>query len=250
MNQASVYLWMMAFTRAGGLVTLMPVFSGKSVPMQLRVAIAAFLGFAGAAMVKVPVAVPTELIGLILSTIHEMLIGLLMGLAVRMIFFAVEMAGQMLSTEIGLSVSSQIDPISQNNSTVVGSALFMFASLLFLISGSHHECILAFVRSFELVPPGAGAFHRGAGELFVQTTGSIFLQALQMTAPLMAMNFVVTLSFAVLSKAAPGVNAFAESFAVRITAGLTLLALSLGLTAQLVLSQLRQSPELMLRMIP
>jgi hypothetical protein len=46
------------------------------------------------------------------------------------------------------------------------------------------------------------------------------------------------------------VNAFSESAAVRITAGLTLLTLSLGLTAQLVLSQLRQSPELMLRMIP
>ena len=90
----------------------------------------------------------------------------------------------------------------------------------------------------------------GAGKFFVQSTGSIFLLAVQIAAPLMAINFVVTLTFAILSKAAPGVNAFAESFPVRIAAGLTLLALALGLTAQLVLSGLHQAPELMLRLIP
>jgi flagellar biosynthesis protein FliR len=173
-----------------------------------------------------------------------------MGLAVRIIFFAIEIAGQIMSTEIGLMASAQVDPISQNNSTPIGTALTMFATLIFMISGAHHECIAAFVRSFQMVPPGTMEFHRSAGEVFVQNTGKIFLYALQMSAPLLAMNFVITLSFAILAKAAPGVNAFNESYAVRITAGLTLLALSLGLTAQLVLSHFRQSPELMLRMMP
>ena len=88
------------------------------------------------------------------------------------------------------------------------------------------------------------------GKIFATCTGNIFLLAVQMAAPLMALNFVVTLTFAILSKAAQGVNAFAESFLVRIAAGLTLLALALGLTAQLVLSGLQTAPELMLRLIP
>ena len=67
---------------------------------------------------------------------------------------------------------------------------------------------------------------------------------------MMAVNFVVTLTFAVLSKAAPGLNAFSESFPVRIAAGLAMLSIGLGLTAQLVLSGLRGAPELMLRLIP
>jgi len=67
---------------------------------------------------------------------------------------------------------------------------------------------------------------------------------------MLALNFVITLSFAILSKAAPGINAFAESFAVRIFAGMTLFGLTLGLTAQVVLSQFGQAPELMLRLIP
>ena len=66
----------------------------------------------------------------------------------------------------------------------------------------------------------------------------------------MAVNFIVTLTFAILGKAAPSMNVFAESFAARILVGMTLLGLTLGVTAQLVLSELRNAPELMLRLIP
>ena len=245
-----LFLWMMAFVRAGGLLAMVPVFSGRNLPVPLRIAIAAFLGSVGlqaATGIAIP---PTDVTGLILAAAHELIIGLLMGLGVRLMFFALEMAGQIISTEMGLVVSAQIDPVSQNNSTPVGVALTLFGTLLFLLSGAHHAVFAAFARSFALMPPGVIGFQRSAGEVFVQSTGSIFLLAVQMAAPLMAINFVVTLTFAILSKAAPGVNAFAESFPVRIATGLTLLALALGLTAQLVLSGLQQAPELMLRLIP
>jgi flagellar biosynthetic protein FliR len=71
-----------------------------------------------------------------------------------------------------------------------------------------------------------------------------------MAAPIMAINFTVTFTFAILGKAAPGMSVFTESFPTRILAGFTLLGLTLGLTAQIVLSHLRESPEVMLRLIP
>ena len=245
-----LFLWMMAFVRAGGLITMVPVFSGRNIPVPLRIAIAAFLGWVGLQNISGIAVPPADVVGLILATAHELITGLLMGLGVRLMFFALEMAGQIIATEMGLVVSAQIDPVSQNSSTPVGVGLTLFGTLLFLISGAHHAVFAAFARSFALMPPGTIGFNRSAGEVFVQSTGSIFLLAVQMAAPLMALNFVVTLTFAILSKAAQGVNAFAESFPVRIAAGLTLLALALGLTAQLVLSGLQTAPELMLRLIP
>ena len=245
-----LFLWMMAFVRAGGLITMVPVFSGRNIPVPLRIAIAAFLGWVGLQNISGIAVPPPDVVGLILATAHELITGLLMGLGVRLMFFALEMAGQIIATEMGLVVSAQIDPVSQNSSTPVGVGLTLFGTLLVLISGAHHAVFAAFARSFALMPPGTIGFNRSAGEVFVQSTGSIFLLAVQMAAPLMALNFVVTLTFAILSKAAQGVNAFAESFPVRIAAGLTLLALALGLTAQLVLSGLQTAPELMLRLIP
>jgi flagellar biosynthesis protein FliR len=250
MTYEQIHYWMLAFIRAGGLLSLAPVFSGKSIPVVIRVAIAAFLGYSAGGFMQATMPLPGDVITLIFGATHELVIGLLMGLGVRLIFYAIELAGQIMSTEMGLMMSSQIDPISQNNSTPVGTALFYLGSLLFLLSGAHHAMFAAFLRSFEIAPPGTLAGTHNVGELFVQSTGSIFLIAVQMAAPLLAINFIVTLTFAILGKAAPSMNVFAESFSVRIFAGLALLALTLGLTAQLVLSHVQQSPELMLRLIP
>lgn len=247
-----LHLWLMAFVRSGGLLALIPVFSGRSVPVQLRVAIAAFLAWVTAGSLDGGAGtapLPGNVVNLILAAAHELLVGLLMGLGVRLVFYAIEFAGQVISTELGLVMSSQVDPISQNNSTPVGTALYYFGSLLFLISGAHHAVFAAFLRSFELAPLGAFGIGTNAAELFVHATGKIFLVAVQMAAPLMAINFIVTLTFAILGKAAPSMNVFSESFSVRIMAGLLLLGLTLGLSAQLVLSQIRESPELMLRLI-
>jgi flagellar biosynthetic protein FliR len=250
MSFEQLHFWMMAFVRSGGLLVMSPVFSGKMIPIPLRVAIAAFLAYVASGAAHAPVAMPADILTLIFSAAHELLIGLLMGLGMRLVFYAIEFAGQIISTEIGLVMSAQIDPISQNNSTPIGTALFYFGSLLFLLAGAHHAMFAAFLRSFDLAPPGAFMASRNVGELLIHSTGNIFLVAVQMAAPIMAINFIVTLTFAILCKAAPGMNVFSESFAARIFAGLTLLGLTLGLTAQLVLSQLRQAPELMLRLIP
>ncbi len=228
----------------------MPVFSGKSIPVPLRVAIAGFLAFAASGHVHERAPVPGDVATLIVAGVHELMIGLLMGLGVRLTFYAIEIAGQVISTDMGLTLSSQLDPLSQNGSAPIGTALFYFGSLLFLLSGGHHLVFAAFLRGLEISPPGMPALGRNAGEIFVQCTGNIFLIAVQIAAPIMAMNFVVTLSFAILGKAAPSMNVFAESFAARIFAGLTLLGLTMSLTAQLVLSHIRQAPELILRLIP
>ncbi len=250
MKIEQLFFWMMAFIRAGGLLMMTPVFSGKTIPVPVRIALAAFLAYAAGGVVAVPVAIPSDMLSLILGAFHELMTGLLMGLAVRLVFFAVEMAGQIISTEIGLVMSAQVDPVSQNSSTSIGTALFYLCSLLFLSSGAHHAMFAAFLRSFAISPPGSIGLSGAAGEVFVQSSGSIFFIAVQMAAPILATNFVVTLSFAILGKAAPSMNVFAESFAARILVGMTLLGLTMGLTAQLVLSHFQNAPELMLRLIP
>ena len=82
---------------------------------------------------------------------------------------------------------------------------------------------LAFLRSFEIAPVGVLALHRSVAEVFVSATGNIFLLALQMAAPLLAVNFVVTFAFVILGKAAPSINVFSESFSVRVLTGIILL---------------------------
>jgi flagellar biosynthetic protein FliR len=250
MSETDLFVWMMAFVRTGGLFAMLPIFSARGMPVLVRVALAAFLSWTVAATLSPGAVLPSDLPSLVLAAVHELIIGLLMGLGSRLVFFALEMAGQLISTEMGLSMSTQFDPVSQSSPTAIGLAMFYLGALLFMFSGAHHYVFAAFLRSFALSPPGVLSFHANAGEVFVRSTGNIFLVAVQITAPIMAVNFIVTLTFAILGKAAPSMNVFSESFAARILVGLTLLGLTLGVTAQLVLTELRNAPELMLRLIP
>jgi type III secretory pathway component EscT len=80
-------------------------------------------------------------------------------------------------------------------------------------------------------------------------SGKIFLLAIQIAAPLMAISFLVNICFSVLGRAAPSLNVFVLSFPVQIFAGLTVFAMTLGLTLQYILRDMQQLPEIMLRFL-
>src|SRR5271170_7520987 len=119
-----LYEWMMLFVRAGGLIALLPAISAAPVPPQVRVAIAGFLAYAATGFVHLQAGLPADAGGLVIALVHELLIGLLMGFGARLIFYAVEFAGQLISTEMGMTLSTHIDPFSHNNSTSVSTLLF------------------------------------------------------------------------------------------------------------------------------
>ena len=248
-SSSALYTLMLVFSRAGGLLALAPVFSGQTVPVIVRVALSFLLAWILVGLVPSPGPPPAHFLMILLAIAHEVMVGLLMGLASRFIMFAIEMTGQMMATEIGLMMSSSLDPISRAETSPVGIALSTFGAVIFLCSGAHHLMLLAFVRSFTLVPAAVGNFDPHVADLVVRESGKIFLLAVEMASPLIAINFLVHLALAILGRAAPSINAFLLSIPVQILAGLTLLGMILGLAARHMLSGFGEIPELMLRFI-
>ena len=242
--------WFLAAVRTTGMMLLAPVFSGKAIPTPLKAIITLFLAYVAAGFAGVTTQLPTSMGGMVVALVLELMVGLFMGWGIRLVAYAVDFAGQVISTELGFTMGQQLDPMSGGSSNAVGSLLFAFGSLVFLTCGAHHTVIDAFLRSYQVAPMGSLAGSREVGFLIVQSTGQIFHIALQMAAPLICVNFVISLIFSILGKAAPAMNVFSESFAVRIVVGMLLLGLTLGLTAQLMQDYLSKTPELMFRLIP
>jgi flagellar biosynthetic protein FliR len=250
LNGDLLIVWFLASLRATGLMLIAPVFSSRALPAPLRVMIALFAAFLAALIQKMPSSVPTTLGALVVAGMIEIMIGLFMGWAVRLVLNAVEVASQVISGELGFTMGQQIDPMSDTSESAIGQLLMSFGSLLFLISGAHQAVLAAFFHSYEIAPMGAIRGNEGSGMLLVDATGKIFQSGLQMAAPLVAVNFIISLTFSILGKAAPATHVFGESFAVRIVVGLTLLGITLTLAAQLLLAALHEAPEMMLRVIP
>ena len=173
-----------------------------------------------------------------------------MGWVVRLTMNSVELAANVISGELGLSMGQQIDPMSDTPESAVGQLLISFSAMVFFISEAHHSVLAAFLRSFDVAPLATLRGNASAPEILVTATGKIFRIGMQIAAPLIAINFVISFTFSILGKAAPSMNVFGESFAVRIVVGLTLLGITLGLAAQLLLDHLGQMPEALLRIIP
>lgn len=250
LNGDFLILWFLASLRATGLMMISPVFSARAVPAPLRVMIALFTASIAAMVQKGVHPLPASLGALVVASVLEITIGLFMGWAIRLVLHGVEMASHVISSELGFTMGQQIDPMSDTPENAVGQLLMSFGSLVFLISGAHQSVLAAFLHSYEIAPVGAFRGNEGAGALLVGATGKIFQAGIQMAAPLVAVNFIISLTFSILGKAAPAVHVFGESFAVRIVVGLTLLGLTLTLASQLLLTALHQAPELMLRIIP
>jgi flagellar biosynthesis protein FliR len=247
-DTADMFAWMLALFRASALMLAMPVFSHSGFPRMARLGFAALL-----AWIVLPeenaLAYPTELFAVVLMALKEVMIGTLMGLAVRMIFGILDFAAQVIAVEIGLHPAPQFDSTSNISGNPLGTGLFYLGVVVFF-SGAHYAVILAFARSLELVPPGLQAPDTHFVGIVVQHTARILELGLLIAAPFMAVNFLVNLTFSLLGRVVPRLNVFILSFSARILAGLGLLALSAGLFAHYIIQEFRAVPEMMLRFLP
>jgi flagellar biosynthetic protein FliR len=249
-NGELLLVWFLAALRSTGLMLFSPFFSSRTIPATVRVLLTLILAFLVAGTQRIPEAASLSAGTLVLWMVFEFVVGLFMGWAIRLTAYAIEIAGQVIASELGFSMGEQMDPTTGDSTNAVTSLLIAFGTVVFLASGAHQATLAAFVKSYSLAPFGGLRMSAQSGTMLVEVTGKIFLIAMQMAAPLVAVNFVVTLTFAILGKAAPAIQVFSESFAVRIVTGLMVLGLTLRLVAQLAMDRFQEAPDWMLRLLP
>ena len=237
------------FLRTGAFFLGIPLFAGKMIPKKIRTAFALMFALLINPLVPADLELANHFAGAILLALNEMCIGLLLAMTVRMVFFAVELAGHLISYEIGLMASNSVNPLLGSSDATITTLLYYFSLLLFFVAGVHYDVLKAFIMSFELLPIGAFFLKASPTVEFVEEVSHVFVIGTLMAAPFIALNFLVNVSFAVLGKAVPKMNVFMTSFAIRILSGLLLLVSSILLISSYILENSRRSVEIMLDII-
>ena len=237
------YNWMLVFMRVGAFLLVLPFFSMTNFPATMRVALSALT-----ALLLAPTLPPFHVdklpfFSLFGAMVQEASIGLLLGFVARMVFYAVDLAGNVIASELGLNMGAIMDPMTGMSSQVPGTILFFLAAVVMLTMDLHHWILIGFQRTYSVLPIGGAHL---IGELFnvvLNQISNIFVVALQISAPVLAVSFVVTVVFGVLSRAVPQMNVFILSFSFRIVAGLVVFGFTLQLTAQHVINFLNRLPD-------
>ena len=245
--ELDLHNWLLVFLRVSAFLLVLPFFSFSNFPVVLRVALAALMSLLLAPLLPAVSLGSLPFPGLLGLMGQEVSIGLLMGFVSRMVFYAVDLAGNFVSAELGLNMGAIFNPLEGQSSQVPGMILFFLASVVMFTLDLHHWVLAGFQRTYAVLPVGAAHLNGVLFETALKHTSHIFVVALQISAPIIAVSFVITLVFAVLSRTVSQMNVFAESFAFKIAGGLIVFGFTLQLTAQHVLNYLHRLPEDLVR---
>ncbi len=236
----AAFLW--PFARVLGLLIAAPLFGNPRFPLRVRLGLALLITVVVApTLPPVPQVAPDSLAGLGIFA-QQLLIGLTMGFVVRLIFTAVEMAGELIGLQMGLGFAMFYDPQNAGQMPVIGQFLGVLATLIFLALNGHLLMLSALAESFRDLPvgmlPGQGRWLDIAG-----WGAGIFSAALLLAMPVIAALLTVNLALAALTRASPQLNVFAIGFPITLAVGFAALLLTLPWLSPAIESLLREAME-------
>lgn len=224
---ALVQGFMLPFIRMGAFFIVAPIFGARTVPVRIRILLAAAVTLLLYPSLPVSQLVdPLSATGVVLL-VQEVLIGVAMGTILQFVMAAIMMAGHTIASAMGLGFASSADPQNGIQVTIVGQFYLVLATLVFLVIDGHLHALELFARSFERFPPGEFFLQR---ELFWQVvvySAQLFATGLLLAMPVMTGVLLVNLAFGVMTRAAPQLNVFSLGFPMAMIAGFLLMLLSL-----------------------
>jgi len=219
------YKFFLLLIRASFIIFFAPVIGSRLVPSMAKIALAAFLAFM-AFPVKTALYLPENYVALIITVLKEMLIGLSIGFASRLIFDGIQFGGQYVGYMMGFAVVNVIDPQSEAHMPIISQYENIIAILIFIVIGGHLWFFSAFHDSLLALPLGYHLKSLGWIPFIVKLFGDIFVIAIKVNAPIFLVLFLIQLVMAVIARVVPQMNIFMVGFPIQIAVGFFLLFVS------------------------
>lgn len=214
------------FLRTLAMFSVAPVFSQKVIPMRVKVGLAFLVAVCAQAVLDQPM-VAINSPEALACIIQQVGIGLAIGLAARLVIAAMEVAGEAIGLQMGLSFASFFDPTSGAQLSAISRFLVQIFTLFFVVVNGHLLVLMAVITSFDAFPVN-GSFLQAVAQMRIHELGSgVFSSALWIALPMMALLLFVNLTMGVIARIAPQMNVFAVGFPVTLSVGM------IGITATL-----------------
>ena len=179
------------------------------------------------ALPAVPPMDPASGTGLLIL-VQQMLIGLAMGFSLRLVFSAIDMAGNMIGTQMGLGFATAYDPQSASQTAVISELIGMLALLVFMSINGHLMVITTLVESFSSLPIGIGTLASSSWLNIANAGGIIFSSGVLLALPIVVALLITNIALGVLGRVAPQLNLMAIGFPITIILGFVALLVSMS----------------------
>lgn len=241
----SPILW--PFLRVLAVFTSAPLFSSKAFPLRARIALAFLIAFAAQPSLQgqpvIDITGP-EALGAVMQQVG---IGLAIGFTVRLVFAAVELAGDVVGFQMGLNFAAFFDPSLNTQSSAVARFFGQMAAFLFIVMNGHLMVLMAVIRSFEAFPVDQNFLHALQKMRLYELGADLFASGLWIALPMVGMLMFVNLALGIVSRVAPQMNIYAIGFPITLTVGLIGITATLPMLDQPLMSLMERTIDIFSR---
>jgi flagellar biosynthetic protein FliR len=231
LTDAQLDAWIAALVfplaRILGLVATAPLFNNAALPLRIKLITGLAIAIALAPALPAHAPIVTASWSGLLVLVQQSLIGIALGFTMRIAFAAVDVAGELIGMQMGLSFAVFYDPQNAAQSPVVAELAGLLALLIFLSLDGHLMVLALLAQSFTLLPIGPEPFAAAGWGAVARWGAMLFSAGILLSLPLIAALLITNIALGILTKAAPQLNLFAVGFPITLIAGFTVLALAM-----------------------
>lgn len=235
LSSIQIDAWIAAFifplTRILSFIATAPLWSTAGIPRRTRLILGLGITVAIApSLPPMPAIAAGSLSGLWLMA-QQILIGVGMGFAAKIVFSALDLAGDFIGAQMGLGFATAYDPLNSSQTPVITEFMNLLTLLMFLSLNGHLLYLGTLAQSFSAIPVSATPLGAGSWLNLAELGGKIFSAGLLISLPIVIALMITNVALAVLTKAAPQLNVFALGFPLTLGCGFVALAISMNYLA-------------------
>lgn len=229
------------FARIGAILMLLPGFGEAYVPPRVRLSLALVISLALWPVVRATLpGLPETVGGMAGWIIHEVVVGLMIGLLLRMFMSALTTAGEIISLQTTLSFSRTANPMQAQPGTTLAAFLTLLGVTLLFATNTHHLFIAGMVGSYRLIAPAQPLVMSDFTTMAVRTLGDSFLLGVQLAAPVLVFALIFNLASGLIARVMPSFQVYFAAAPLSVLLGLSIFALSLGALGTVFIDRYRR----------
>lgn len=233
LSPSNIIIFVLIFTRISGMIFSMPLISTYPIPQQIKIWLCAIVAFILFPMVAAnsSIVVPSSMPELMVFMFREFAIGYIIGFCATFLFAAVQVGGEFVSIQIGISMSQILDPTTGEQTQVLSQLYTYIATLVFIALNAHQWLFAALYKSFQAFPLSAEwILSGGLVSHVLHMSSSIFSIGISMVLPIFCVMFISEVLMGFMSKMMPQMNIFMVAIPLKVYIGIVLILIFLSPT--------------------
>lgn len=216
-------LLLMIFMRMSGCIMFNPILGRRNIPNIFKIGLSLILSLFIYKIIPTNELQINSFLMFFILGIRELLVGYIIGYIISLFQSVIVMGGEMMDTQIGISMSKVYDPQSNVSMPLSASLINTMFILMFFLTNAHLTLIQIFAKLCEIIPYGEVYINPNVFKSLVSLFSLMLIYAVKMALPMIAVQLISEIGVGLIMRAVPQIDIFAVQIQLKLLLGFVLM---------------------------